>query len=135
MSVSKVPRLTPHTLTFRIQVVFDTGSVDIIVTSTLCTSTCTKQHKFNPNASSTFVDSGEDPLYNSFGTCVGVTPVVDDDCYQIISEGSDTVTLAGLTVPESDLFLVLNQTVLWQDDPFDGIFGKLCLHRAACRKG
>ena len=47
--------------------VFDTGSPLLIVASTLCDESCTKQVKFNSSKSSTFQDFGdqlnrEDPI-------------------------------------------------------------------------
>lgn len=58
-----------------------------------------------------------------FGTGVGVTPVDGDNWELWLSLGSDTVSVAGLTVPSADVYLITNQTPTFLPDPFDGIMG------------
>ncbi|KAF7358105.1 Acid protease [Mycena venus] len=108
----------PQTFT----VVFDTGSTTLEIPGTACGSACRNHHQFNSSASKTFVDKNSSTIL-TFGTGVGVTPVNGSDWQLHLSLVSDTVSVAGLTVHQSELFLITNQTPTFLDDPFDGIMG------------
>lgn len=105
-----------------LQVVFDTGSGGLEIPSTACGSACAKQHKFNPKASSTFVDLGT-TFTAPFATCIGVTPVINNNCVLTLHEGQDTVSVVGLSVRGVQMGLITDQTASFADDPFDGILG------------
>jgi hypothetical protein len=117
----------PVTFLYRIgvyrtlQVVFDTGSSTLEFASTLCAA-CSNQVQFNPNASSTFQDGGRTSSI-TFSTGVGVDPVVGANYRLTLRSGTDTVSAGGLTVPNTDLFLVTDQTEKFDIDPFSGIQG------------
>ncbi|KAJ6575374.1 acid protease [Mycena capillaripes] len=103
-------------------VVFDTGSPFLVVPGTACGSACRTQRQFNSSASSTFVDQHSSSTI-TFGTGVGVTPVNGSNWELHLSAVTDTVSVAGLTVNSTDLFLITNETATFLDDPFDGIMG------------
>ena len=90
---------------------------------TLCGQACANQIKFDPSKSSTFVDGGAE-LSISFITGVGVDPVVDNDYTVDLRNGTDTVSVGGLTVTNTSLFLITNQTAKFSGDTFSGILGK-----------
>ena len=91
---------------------------------TLCGQACANQVKFDPFKSSTFVDGGAQ-FGISFITGVGVDPVVDEDYTLILRNGTDTVSVGGLTVANTSLFLITNQTAKFSRDTFSGILGNL----------
>jgi hypothetical protein len=59
----------------------------------------------------------------TFATGGGVTPVIGDNTRLTLRSGTDTVSVGGLTVPNSDLFLVTDQTPVFDTDPYSGIQG------------
>jgi hypothetical protein len=89
--------------------------------STLC-STCTDQVQFDSSASSTFIDGGRTSTI-TFGTGVGVDPVVGDNYQLQLRSATDTVTVGGLTSTNVSLFLITEQTPTFDIDPFSGIQG------------
>ena len=95
----------------------------IFFPGTLCGQACANQVKFNSSKSSTFVDGGAD-FSISFITGVGVDPVVDEDYTVNLRNGTDTVSVGGLTVANTNLFLITNQTAKFSRDTFSGILGK-----------
>ncbi|KAJ6575375.1 acid protease [Mycena capillaripes] len=103
-------------------VVFDTGSPLLVIPGTECGSACRTQRQFNPSASSTFVDQNASSTL-TFGTGIGVTPVNGSNWQLHLSAVTDTVSVAGLTVNSTDLFLITNETATFLEDPFDGIMG------------
>ncbi|KAJ6532618.1 aspartic peptidase domain-containing protein [Mycena capillaripes] len=105
-----------------IPVVFDTGSSTLEFTSTLCGSPCSNQIKFDPTKSSTFVDLKNTSTL-SFGTGIGVDPVVSDDYRLELRAAQDTVMVGGLVAKNVDLFLVTNQTDKLAIEPMSGIQG------------
>jgi len=89
--------------------------------STLCAS-CSNPVLFNPNQSSTFRDEGK--VQNiSFSTGAGVDPVVGDDFRLTLRSAVDTVSVEGLTAPNTSLFLITDQTSPFNINPFSGIQG------------
>jgi hypothetical protein len=88
----------------------------------LCGQACDNQVKFDPSKSSTFVDGGSES-HISFATGSGVDPVVNDDYVLDLRNGTDTVTVGGLTA-NTELFLITNQTEKFSIEPFSGILGK-----------
>ncbi|KAF5392006.1 hypothetical protein D9757_003250 [Collybiopsis confluens] len=104
-----------------ISVVFDTGSSTLEFASTLC-PTCTPQVRFNSSKSSTFVDGGRTSTI-TFGTGVGVDPVVGDNYQLQLRSATDTVSVGGLSSPNVPLFLITEQTPTFDIDPFSGIQG------------
>jgi Eukaryotic aspartyl protease len=94
-----------------------------LLLGTLCGQPCDNQIKFDPTKSSTFVDEGTQ-LSVSFITGVGVDPVVNNDYTLDLRNGSDTVRIAGFTLPNTSLFLITNQTAKFSGDTFSGIFGE-----------
>ncbi|EJD42596.1 acid protease [Auricularia subglabra TFB-10046 SS5] len=108
----------PQTLS----VVFDTGSTSLEFSSTLCGAACAKQNQFAPSNSSTFIDGGSQKRI-VFSTGVGVDPVVGDDTTLVLRSGRDTVRIGDLAAERVPLFLIVNQTAPFFDNPFDGIMG------------
>ncbi|KAF9448729.1 acid protease [Macrolepiota fuliginosa MF-IS2] len=104
-----------------ISVVFDTGSSTLEFASTLC-STCTSQVQFDSTKSSTFRDGGRTSTI-TFGTGVGVDPVVGNNYQLTLRSATDTVSVGGLTAPGVSLFLITKQTPTFNIDPFSGIQG------------
>ncbi|KAK7055773.1 pepsin A [Favolaschia claudopus] len=113
----------PQTLT----VIFDTGSSLLALPSTLCDDgSCDHQTKFDPKASSTYVDGGTVQT-EFFSTGAGVDPVIafqgtSNYLYQLRS-GFDDISIAGFTAPKSRFWLITSQGEGWANDPWDGIMG------------
>ncbi|KAF9482130.1 acid protease [Pholiota conissans] len=104
-------------------VVFDTGSSTLEFASTLCGGSCA-QVEFDPNKSSTFVDGGRTSSI-TFATGVGVDPVIGSNYKLTLRSGRDTVSVGGLSATGVSLFLITNQTVKFNIDPFSGIQGEM----------
>ncbi|KIP06419.1 hypothetical protein PHLGIDRAFT_460435 [Phlebiopsis gigantea 11061_1 CR5-6] len=105
-----------------ISVVFDTGSSTLEFASTRCGAACSHQTKFDATKSSTFVDGGRSSTI-TFGTGVGVDPVIGDNWQLTLRSAKDTVSVGGVSVPNVSLFLITNQTPTFAADPFSGIQG------------
>lgn len=103
------------------QVVFDTGSSTLEFASTLCAS-CSNPVLFDPDRSSTFRDGGRVSSI-TFATGVGVDPVVGANYRLTLRSAVDTVSVSGLTAPNTNLFLITDQTPTFNIDPFSGIQG------------
>ena len=89
-----------------------------------CNPSCAKQNKFNESQSSTFWDGGDDSeMQVVWATGGGVTPVNGSDTAMALREAADYVTIGGYSV-YLGFFLVLNQTEVFADDPYDGIIGE-----------
>ena len=95
---------------------------DFFFQGTLCHQACANQIEFDPTKSSTFVD-GAVHTNITFVTGVGVDPVVNDDYTMDLQSGTDTVSVGGLTVVNTTLFLITNQTEKFGIDTFSGILG------------
>ncbi|KAK7687055.1 hypothetical protein QCA50_009555 [Cerrena zonata] len=108
----------PQTLS----VVFDTGSTSLEFASTLCGATCSRQKKFDSTKSSTFTDGGRTQSI-TFGTGVGVDPVIGNNWQLSLRSATDVVSIAGLNAGRVSLFLITNQTPTFSPEPFDGIQG------------
>ncbi|KAF7342890.1 Acid protease [Mycena sanguinolenta] len=103
-------------------VVFDTGSFTLEVPGTACGAACANQRQFNSSASSTFLDQNSSSTI-TFGTGVGVDPVVGDNWQLELELVADTFSIAGMTIPFGGFYLITNQTPTFLPDPFDGIRG------------
>ncbi|KAH8103475.1 acid protease [Cristinia sonorae] len=103
-------------------VVFDTGSSSLEVTSTSCGTVCNRQKKFDPSKSSTFVDGGRTSTI-TFGTGVGVDPVIGNNWRLSLRSATDTVSVGGIAAKGLSFFLITDQTPTFSPDPFDGIQG------------
>ncbi|KAF7345319.1 Acid protease [Mycena sanguinolenta] len=103
-------------------VVFDTGSFSLEVPGTACGAACANQHQFNSSASSTFIDFQSTSTI-TFGTGVGVDPVIGDNWQLVVDEVADTFSVAGLSISLGEFYLITNQTPTFLPDPFDGILG------------
>jgi len=103
-------------------VVFDTGSGQLEIPDTSC-STCVNQTHFNANKSSTFVDRHTQEQNFTFSTGVGVDPVVGSNYNLVVKGVNDTVSVGGLAAPNTSFFLIVEQTPTFDIDPFDGILG------------
>ncbi|KAJ7255787.1 acid protease [Mycena haematopus] len=114
--------LTVGTPPQKFTVVFDTGSFTLEIPGTACGAACANQHQFNSPASSTFVDKNSSSVI-TFGTGVGVDPVVGDNWQLSLELVADTFSIAGLTIDFGELYLITNQTPTFLPDPFDGIQG------------
>ena len=78
--------------------------------------------QFDSNKSSTFVDGGSETSI-TFGTGVGVDPVIGNNWQLALRSATDTVTVGGISVPDVSLFLITDQTPTFDPDPFSGIQG------------
>jgi hypothetical protein len=95
-------------------VIFDTGSTDLWLPSTECTTAaCESQNRFDSTSSSTFVD-----LYTQIAAEFG-----SGDLFGTL--GQDTITLGDLIVPEQVFAEIATEIGSWTsaDDPFDGLAG------------
>jgi len=95
-------------------VIFDTGSTDLWMPSTGCTSQgCESQARFESSSSSTFIDL-ETQVAAAFGS---------GDLYGSLAQ--DTVRLGELTVVGQTFCLIDEEVGSWTsvDDPFDGLLG------------
>jgi len=102
-------------------VVFDTGSFSLEIPGTTC-STCINQRKFDGTKSSTFIDNRRTSTI-TFGTGVGVDPVIGSNWQLSLNSVQDTVSVAGLVAPNIQFFEITKQTAPFDPDPFDGIMG------------
>ncbi|KIK55986.1 hypothetical protein GYMLUDRAFT_248204 [Collybiopsis luxurians FD-317 M1] len=92
---------------------FDTGSSDLWVPSSSCTSsTCSSKHTFDASASSTSSEQSE-----SFSIQYGDGSTVSGPVY------TDTVSVAGVTVTGQTFSPVTTLSSSFADDPIDGILG------------
>lgn len=100
---------------------FDTGSSDLWIPTTLCTVPgCTSHRRFNPAESSTFqnLSTGWEA---EFGTGNGVDPTQTWSASGFA--GKDALNVGGLRIPDQTIAFVTNQTIFWQSDAFDGVLG------------
>ncbi|KAI0729009.1 aspartic peptidase domain-containing protein, partial [Irpex lacteus] len=105
-----------------INVVFDTGSFDLEISSTKCGAACANQIQFDPSKSSTFIDRINETTLN-FGTGIGIDPVQGSNWSLQVRNSSDTVAVGGVSVPDVEFYLIVNQTKEWAADPNSGIQG------------
>ncbi|KZV91924.1 acid protease [Exidia glandulosa HHB12029] len=103
-------------------VVFDTGSTTLEIPGTACGKACSNQRQFNSSRSSTFVDGGRTSTI-TFGTGVGVDPVIGNNWQLSLRSATDTVAVGGISIPRISFFQITNQTPTFLPDPFDGIMG------------
>lgn len=88
---------------------------------TQCGKACSNQVQFNTSKSSTFTDGGRD-FTLSFTTGVGVDPVNSPGDYKhTLRNGTDTVSVGGLSADKVPLFTITNQSPKFNVDPFSGI--------------
>lgn len=95
-------------------VIFDTGSTDLWLPSTGCTSAeCAMQPRFDDSASSTFVNLNQQ-VSASYGS---------GDLFGYL--GRDTVFLGNITVVAQTFCLITEEQGSWTstNDPFDGLLG------------
>ena len=78
--------------------------------------------QFDSKKSSTFVD-GKNAGTITFGTGVGVDPVIGNNWQLTLRSAKDTVSAGGISVPNVSLFLITNQTPTFAPEPFSGIQG------------
>ncbi|KAI8362647.1 rhizopuspepsin II [Blakeslea trispora] len=90
---------------------FDTGSSDLWVASTLCSS-CTRQNRYNPNQSSTYKADGRSwsISYGDGSTANGIL-------------GTDTVDLGGLKIQGQTIELARTESSSFASGPNDGLLG------------
>ncbi len=67
----------------------------------------------------------------TFGTGVGVDPVIGNNWRLTLRTARDTVGVGGISVPDVSLFLITNQTPTFGPDPFSGIQGTFNVVRQA----
>ncbi|KAJ3876530.1 acid protease [Lentinula edodes] len=92
---------------------FDTGSSDLWVPSSLCTSTaCSSKRKYNSSSSSTSQNET-----GTFSIQYGDGSTVSGSIY------SDTVTVAGVKVQKQRFAAVTNLSSSFASDPVDGVLG------------
>jgi hypothetical protein len=89
---------------------------------TRCGTSCVNQVQFYSTKSSTFVDGGRTSTI-TFGTGVGVDPVVGNNWQLTLRSAKDTVSVGGVSVSNVSLFLITDQTPTFAPDPFSGIQG------------
>ncbi|KAM5182271.1 gastricsin-like [Mantella aurantiaca] len=98
-------------------VLFDTGSSNLWVPSTYCSSTaCTNHHIFNPSQSSTYTSNGQrfNMGYGGGNVASSVTGLF----------GYDTVYIQGLTITNQEFGLTITEpSGNFYYSPFDGILG------------
>ncbi|TCD69392.1 hypothetical protein EIP91_007739 [Steccherinum ochraceum] len=106
----------------KFNIVFDTGSNTLEFPSVACGAPCAKQRQFDPSKSSTFVDGGQEQtlVFLTGGT---TQPVIGNDTALTIRSATDTVSIGGLSVKDTPVFLIINQTATFADNPYDGIQG------------
>ncbi|XP_069495858.1 pepsin A-like [Ambystoma mexicanum] len=93
-------------------VIFDSGSSNLWVPSTSCTSSaCSNHNQFNPSSSSTFQSTSQS-LSIAYGTG-SMTGVI----------GYDTVQVGGLTVTSQEFGLAYTEADFFSQMQFDGILG------------
>lgn len=90
---------------------------------TMCGSACANQVQFDPSKSSTYVD-GKKTSSITFGTGVGVDPVVGNNWQLSLRSATDTVHVGSVSVPKVSMYLITNQTPTFATDPFSGIQGQ-----------
>ena len=95
--------------------------------ATNCT-TCSRQKKFDPTKSQTFIDVGRDSTVD-FSSGTGVDPVINDEDsnsnYQMhLRQIRETVQIGGYTLSNFSMSLITSQTPTFDPDPFDGIVGE-----------
>ncbi|KAG2195122.1 hypothetical protein INT47_006986 [Mucor saturninus] len=90
---------------------FDTGSSDLWIASTLCSS-CTSHTRYNPNKSSTYAKDGRSWTisYGDGSTASGIL-------------GKDTVTLGGLKIKGQTIELASRESSSFSSDVIDGLLG------------
>ncbi|KAJ7909451.1 acid protease [Mycena leptocephala] len=105
-------------------VVFDTGSGELVIPGTNCTTSCANQKKFDPTQSSTFKPNAGDGIFEeSFLTGGDASPWGLKDWSMSLVEVSDTMTVGGLSVSDVSFLLIQNQSQPFSEDPYDGILG------------
>ncbi|KAF8142717.1 acid protease [Mycena galopus ATCC 62051] len=105
-------------------VVFDTGSDELLIPGTNCTTSCSNQNKFDPTQSSTFIPDLADGIFTeSFITGGDASPWGLKDWSMTLVEGADTMSVGGLSVSNVSFFLIQNQSQPFSVDPYDGILG------------
>ncbi|KAJ7811479.1 aspartic peptidase domain-containing protein [Mycena olivaceomarginata] len=105
-------------------VVFDTGSDELVIPGTNCTTSCANQKKFDPTQSSTFKPNAGDGIFEeSFLTGGDASPWGLKDWSMSLVEVSDTMTVGGLSVSNVSFLLIQNQSQPFSEDPYDGILG------------
>ncbi|KAI8081404.1 rhizopuspepsinogen precursor [Halteromyces radiatus] len=90
---------------------FDTGSSDLWIPSTTCT-TCVNKTTYNPNQSSSYVKEGK-PFQLSYldkSNSSGIT-------------GLETITIGGLTIKNQRFGMVTEESAAFSKSPDDGLLG------------
>jgi len=99
----------PQTFT----VMADTGSSDLWVPSSACTSApCSMKKSFNSAKSSTFQGNSSSKFNITYGT--GAANGIS---------GSDTVNIGGIQIPKQTFGMATSLTPDFVNDPFDGLWG------------
>lgn len=92
--------------------IFDTGSADLWVAGTGCTSSsCRSTSRFDVSSSSSFSNTGQ-----SFSITYGSGSASG-------TEGTDTVTIAGFTIPDQEFGVVNSTSANVIGYPLSGILG------------
>ena len=92
---------------------FDTGSADLWVPSSSCTSAaCTAHTRYNPAKSSSSVSTSK-----TFSISYGDGSTTSGTVFK------ESVTVAGLTVPAQSIGAATTLSADWADDPMDGLMG------------